>query len=154
MPANNLAALKLRDTPMRLTLSASVANDLGALKKSLKELAERLGHTSCATGCNEFFLGVERHYVATANKASVALHAHPLSVVGLPSDPVPWKTVRVTAPGAVFDDIDTLSSSIEKVLGRLGCGKCCSGFDVLFQRELDGFQFDERLGLRGTGQFA
>lgn len=147
-------ALQQRDTPMRLTLSAAVANDLGALRKGLKDLAERLGHSNCATGCNELHLRLERDFVVNATKSAVALNPQPLPPIGLPQDPIPIKSVRVMAPAAVLDDIGSLSSAIEKVLGRLGCASCCSGFDILFQRELDGFMFDAALGLRGTGRFA
>ncbi len=150
----NPAALKLRDAPMRLTLSAAVANDLGALRKGLKDLAERLGHSACATGCNELHLRLERDFVVDRTKSAVALNPQPLPPLGLPQDPIPVKAVRVTAPAAVFNDIGALNGAIEKVLGRLGCGACCSGFDILFQRELDGFVVDAKLGLRGTGRFA
>ena len=149
--------LKQRGTAMRLTLSAGVANDLKALKRGLKDLAERLGHSACATGCNEFHLNLERDFAARISGSAVSLNPQPLpplSAVGLPQDPIPWKAVRVTAPAAVFDDIDRLGSSIEKVLGRLGCPNCCSGFDILFQREMDGFAIDAKFGIKGTGRFA
>lgn len=150
----NTAALSRRDTPMRLTLSASVANDLGALRKGLKDLAERLGHTACATGCNELHLRLEREFVVSRSKAAVMLNPQPLPPVALPQDPIPWKSVRVSAPSQVLDNIDALSSTLEKVLGKLGCPACCSGYDILFQRELDGFIVDAKQGLRGTGRFA
>ena len=150
----NPAALKLRDAQVRLTLSASVANDLGALRKGLKDLAERLGHSACATGCNELHLRLERDFVVDRTKSAVALNPQPLPPLALPQDPIPFKAVRVIAPAAVFDDIGALNGAIEKVLGRLGCPACCSGFDILFQRELDGFVLDAQLGLRGTGRFA
>jgi hypothetical protein len=97
---------------------------------------------------------LERDFVVNGTKTAVALNPQPLPPIGLPTDPVPWKAIRVTAPGAVLDDIGSLSSAIEKVVGRLGCAPCCSGFDILFQRELDGFAIDAALSLRGTGRFA
>lgn len=150
----NTAALSRRDAPMRLTLSASVAGDLGALRKGLKDLAERLGHVACATGCNELHLQLERDFVVNRSKAAVMLNPQPLPPIALPQDPIPWKTVRVSAPGAVMDNIDALSATLEKVLGKLGCGACCSGFDITFQREFDGFVVDAKQGLRGMGRFA
>jgi hypothetical protein len=146
--------LKLRGTAMRLTLSAGVANDIGRLKKSLKELADRLGHSACATGCNSLFINLERDFAVKFDHSEVALNPQPLppiASVALPQDPVP---IRVTAPGAVFDSIENLSGAIVKVLGKLGCEPCSSGFDILFQRELDGFAFDAKLGMKGTGRFA
>jgi hypothetical protein len=149
-----LAVLQMRDAPMRLSLSAAVANDLGALRKGLKDLADRLGHSACATGCNELHLRLERDFVVNRSKSAVALNPQPLPPLALPQDPIPWKAVRVTAAGSVLDNIDALSGALEKVLGRLGCPACCSGFDILFQREMDGFVIDARQGLRGTGRFA
>lgn len=150
----NAFQLKERGAPMRLTLSAGVANDLKVLKQGLKDLAERLGHSACATGCNEFHLKVERDFAARISNNVVALNPQPLPPLALPQDPIPVKTVRVSAPAAVFDNIEQLGSTIEKVLGRLGCPACCSGFDILFQRELDGFIVDTKLGIKGTGRFA
>lgn len=149
----NASALKLRGGAVRLTLSAGIANDLSALRKGLKDLAERLGHPACATGCNELALNLERDFVVRRDKTVVALNPQPLPPL-LPQDPIPWKAVRVSLPGGAFDNIETLGSAIERVLGRLGCPSCCSGFDILFQRELDGFVFDAKLDIRGTGRFA
>lgn len=146
--------LKLRGASMHLTLSVGVANDLTALKTGLKDLAERLGHSACATGCNELHLNLERDFAARISNNAVALNPQPLPPIALPTDPVPWKAVRVAAPATVFDNIEHLGSVIEKVLGRLGCPACCSGFDILFQRELDGFVVDAKLGIQGTGRFA
>jgi hypothetical protein len=147
--------LKLRGAAMRLTLSAGVANDVGRLKNSLKDLADRLGHSACATGCNSLFIDLERDFSVKFDHNQVALNPQPLPPIsarfGLPQDPIP---VHVTAPGAVFDSIDNLSGAIVKVLGKLGCESCSSGFDILFQRELDGFAFDAKLGMKGTGRFA
>ncbi|HTN48968.1 MAG TPA: hypothetical protein VMK32_06015 [Burkholderiaceae bacterium] len=155
MPKGRIDAsqLKLRGTAMRLTLAAGVANDLNLLKKGLKDLAERLGHSACATGCNSLHLNLERDFAVRLDHNAVALNPQPLppiATVALPQDPIP---LRVTAPGAVFDNIENLSSAIEKVVGRLGCAACCSGFDIFFQRELDGFAFDAKLGMKGTGRF-
>jgi hypothetical protein len=74
--------------------------------------------------------------------------------VGQPHDPIPWNPINVSVPGAVFDNIETLGSTIEKVLGRLGCPACCSGFDIFFQREMDGFVVNAKQEITGTGQFA
>jgi hypothetical protein len=146
----NAFQLKERGAAMRLTLSAGVANDLKVLKQGLKDLADRLGHSACATGCNELHLKVERDFAARISNNVVALNPQPLP----PIDPIPFRAVRVSAPAAVFDNIEQLGSSIEKVLGRLGCPACCSGFDILFQRELDGFVVDTKLGIKGTGRFS
>ena len=54
-----------RGGAIRLTLPARVANDLGALQKGLKSLAERLGHPQCATGCDILHFTLEREFTLT-----------------------------------------------------------------------------------------
>src|SRR6185295_7534791 len=60
---------------VRLTMSAKVANDLGALQKGLKSLAERMGHPQCATGCDILHLATEREFTLGAD---VSLNPQPL----------------------------------------------------------------------------
>lgn len=133
---------------VRLTLSAGVANDLGTLKQSLKSLAERLGHPSCATGCDILHLHLEREFIADAIGGRVSVHP-----VALPQDPVPLRTVHVSAPNGALDSVENLSTAIERVVGKLGCGQCCSGFDILFQRELGVLGLDKELNVHGFGRF-
>lgn len=151
-----------RGGAVRLTISAKIANDLGALQSGLKQLAERLGHPACATGCDVLFLGLERELTLNANSE---LNPQPLPPITdntsfsggslqLPSDPVPWHTVRVSVPPQVMENIGDLSRVTGLVLGKLGCPSCCSGFDIAFQRESDHFAVDAKLNIRGHGRFA
>jgi hypothetical protein len=143
----------LRGGTIRLTLPAKVASDLGALQRGLRQLAERLGHPQCATGCDVLHLGLEREFRLDAK---VELNPQPLPPGPLqmgPGWPVPWHGVRVSVPTAVLGDIDKLTGTIAAVLGRLGCAACCSGFDIEFMREFDHFAVDEKLGVVGFGSF-
>jgi hypothetical protein len=147
------AKLARQGGAVRLTLSARAANDLGALQRSLKSLAERLGHPACATGCDILFLQLERDF--TVND-EVALNPQPLPPRGglaLPSDPVPIRTVQVMIPEKVNNNLKSIQKALATTLGKLGCPECCSGFDILFQRELDLIAFDERLSATGFGRF-
>jgi hypothetical protein len=138
---------------VRLTLSARVANDIGALERSLKSLAERLGHPACATGCDTLFLQLERDFVVGDE---VALNPQPLPPRGglaLPQDPVPAGTVQVLIPERVNNNIKSIQKALATTLGKLGCPACCSGFDILFRRELDLIAFDDRLNATGFGRF-
>jgi len=126
----------------------------------LKDLAGRLGHPACATGCDLFHIGIEREF--TMSSAS-ELNPQPLPPVSndmfaqvsraLPQDPVPARTVNVSVPAAVLGNIDNLNRVIGKVLGKLGCAACCSGFDIAFRRELDSITVDEQLNIHGFGNF-
>jgi hypothetical protein len=142
---------------VRLTLSARAANDLDALQKSLKSLAERLGHPACATGCDSLFMQVEREFVLTEE---LQLHAAPQSQQVLhgvtraaPQDPIPTGPVHVLISDRINNNIKSLQRAVGATLGKLGCPACCSGFDILFQRELDLIAIDDRFGAKGFGRF-
>lgn len=145
------AKLARQGGAVRLTLSAKVANDLGALERSLKSLAERLGHPNCATGCDTLFLQLERDFVVGDE---VALNPQPLPPQGgleLPSDPIPW-AVQVLIPERVNNNVKSIQKALATTLGKLGCPACCSGFDIVFRRELDAIAFDDRLNAIGFGR--
>jgi hypothetical protein len=148
MPAAKVSA---RQGVVRLTLPAAVANDLDGLQKSLASLAERMGHPSCATGCDVLFLQTEREF---GLNAALELNPQPLpphGLRGLPTDPVP---VLVNLPARLGGNIDTLKQAVAATVEKLGCGKCCSGFDIAFRQELDLIAFDARGKLQGFGRFA
>lgn len=136
---------------VRLTMTAKTANDLGALQAGLKSLAERLGHPACATGCDILHLMTEREFTLGSE---VALNPQPLpprdETMLLAQDST--RTVTVSIPARVSGDINALTRAAEVVLGKLGCGACCSGFDILFRRELDVIVLDDRLNVQGFGR--
>jgi hypothetical protein len=139
---------------IRLTLPAKVANDLGALQKGLKSLAERLGHPKCATGCDILHLGLEREFLLTD---AARLNPQPLPPAN--PDPTPWRfepdpdpwRVTVTIPDKVNNSIDALTKAVAVVVDRLGCKACCSGFDILFRREIGTIALDEQLNVARFG---
>src|SRR5215213_8743998 len=109
---------------VRLTMSAKVAADLGALQKGLKSLAERLGHPNCATGCDILHIGMEREFIFGQFGNEAALNPQPLPPMerfALGPHPEPWKTVTVAIPDKVSRDINALTRATAAVLGKLGC---------------------------------
>ena len=140
-----------RGGAIRLTLPAKVANDLGALQKGLKSLAERLGHPQCATGCDILHLGLEREFMLTD---AVALNPQPLPPGPDPLRfgplPDPWR-ITVTIPDKVNNSIDALTKAVAVVVDKLGCKPCCSGFDILFRREIATIVLDEQLNIARFG---
>jgi len=153
MPAVKLAR---QGGAVRLTLSAHAANDLGALQKSLKSLAERLGHPNCATGCDSLFLQVERDFHLTEELQLRALpQAHPLAeqFSRSASQDTSSGPVTVLISDRINNNIKSLQRAVETALGKLGCPACCSGFDILFQRELDLIAVDDRFKAEGFGRF-
>jgi hypothetical protein len=140
----------------RLTMPARVANDLNALQKGLRSLAERLGHPKCATGCDILHFMLEREFVISEK---VELNPQPLPPRAGPL-PDPWlarpsgsaRTVLVSIPTAVNSDVESLGKAIGAVVDKLGCKACCSGFDILFQRELEVLGVDERFAVTSIGR--
>jgi len=59
------------------------------------------------------------------------------------SNPMPGGAVRVTVPVSVAFNLEKMQSITKTVLGKLGCGACCSGFDLRFIHEND-FRFNEK----------
>lgn len=141
---------------VRLTMAARVANDLHALQRGLRSLAERLGHPACATGCDVLHLMMESEFSLSEK---VELNPQPLPPKGPLPDP--WhaqagssaRTVLVSIPAKVSGDIESLTKAVGAVVDKLGCKPCCSGFDILFQRELAVIGLDERLNVSGVGRF-
>jgi hypothetical protein len=132
---------------VRLTLPTRVANDLDALQKGLGSLAERLGHTACATGCDILEIMQEREFILSE---AVALNPQPLpphpDLLRAGPHPDPWR-VAVTIPDTVNNNIDSLKKAVAVAVGKLGCSSCCSGFDIAFRREVGTMALDERLNV-------
>src|SRR5215813_5298593 len=94
---------------VRLTLPATVANDLPSLQRGLKSLADRLGHPACATGCDILHLMLEEEFGFDVDK--VALNPQPLP----PRERLLAQSaglVTVTIPDAVNNDIDALTKAV------------------------------------------
>ena len=151
--ADTAVKVSHHDGTVRLTLGARVANDLNALQKGLRSLAERLGHPACATGCDILHLMTEQEF-SLSDK--VELNPQPLPPRAGPT-PDPWRasgrTVLVSIPAKVSNDIESLTKAMAAVVGKLGCKPCCSGFDILFQRELGALGVDEHLNVSGIGRY-
>ncbi len=150
-----MAAAKLarQGGAVRLTLSARTANDFGALERSLKSLAERLGHPACATGCDTLFIELEREFTLGDE---VMLNPQPLpprDSLMISEAGVSPRAVQVMIPEKVNNNIKSIQKALATTLGKLGCPACCSGFDIHFRRELDMIAFDDRLNARGFGRF-
>ena len=68
-------------------------------------------------------------------------------------DPLPWatgRTIRVTVPHDVHFNIEKMQRIQKDILGRLGCGACCSGWDIRFDIERS-FLVDAQLNVRVGG---
>ena len=120
---------------LRISIPASVANDLDAFKQSIETLAERLGCASCFSGADctfemeRDFLVDEKRGVNRGNRKS------------LTDRPAQTRDITLSVPTEVTNDLKKILTVVDHVARRLGKhGQnqfCCSGFDITFRRELD-----------------
>jgi hypothetical protein len=115
---------------VRVTIPAAVAYNLESFQKSIATLVERLGCRPCFSGADCQFLH-ERDFIINEKLQAVTVGA-----VQEPQ-PNPWRSATATLPSKVANNLDQIKSVVASIAGRLGCGGCCSGFDILFQREIN-----------------
>lgn len=113
---------------IRVSIPAAVAYDLGSLKKGIKSLMDRLGHPECFSGVNCGFQ-LERDFVIDER-----LKVHAIARTNVADAPA-VNPVSASLPGKVSYNIDLVMESIANIADRLGCGACCSGFDIFFAQE-------------------
>ena len=127
---------------VRISMPASVANDLNAFKKGVTALAERLGCGSCFSGVDCTFL-MERDYVVNE---SLEVTPVPRVSEGLGASQVAGSSagVRVSLPTEVNYDLAKILNVVDIVGRNLGqhwlqggLAFCCSGFDITFEQELN-----------------
>jgi hypothetical protein len=97
-----------------------------------------------------------------AARAVSAVVAIPLVRVGIPTkrkgnvvdkgaiDPralAGGRTVQVSLPASVAFDLDRFQEVQRSILDKLGCGACCSGWDIRFDLQRQ-FLVDEKLNIR------
>ena len=58
------------------------------------------------------------------------------------------RTVHVVVPAQIAFNLDRMQTVTREILGRLGCDKCHSGWDIRFRLETD-FIVDEQGKVRG-----
>ena len=130
--------------PVRISVPAAVAYDLTAFQKGIANLVERLGCGACFFGADCTFVH-ERDFVINEQLEARSFAG---ASVQLPQDPVPMRLARATLPGKVSNNLKQIQAVVANIAGRLGCGACCSGFDIHFRRELD-FVVNEAGQIRG-----
>jgi len=128
--------------PVRVSISASVAADLGHFKKAVGSILDKLGCPACCSGHDIHFellrnlTFVERieedFQVRTFANAKVAQDA-PAMVASLAPD--------------TAQEIDHVFEAIDRIADLAGCPACCSGHDLLFGLERQ-FVMDERLNIK------
>ena len=127
---------------VRISMPASVANDLDAFKKSVAAVAERLGCGNCFSGVDCTFQ-MERNFIVNEE---LRIASRPAVNIGTADTPGVGaaRGVTVSVPPAVNYDLEKVLRVIDIVgrdLGQHwrsgGLAWCCSGFDITLQQELE-----------------
>lgn len=119
---------------VRITIPAAVAYNLEAFQKGIATLVERLGCRSCFSGADCTFQ-LERDFVIN-EKLEISQAGTRLMSTDPDGDPVlPLRGVTATLPHTVSYDLKQVQSIVASIAGKLGCGACCSGFDIRFLHE-------------------
>jgi hypothetical protein len=123
---------------VRVSIPASVANDLGAVKKSVHAVLERIGCPACCSG-HDIHLEIQREITLGKGFAEVSRAAAFGASRGAQAVSV---GVR---PGAV-QDLGGVEAMFDKLADLTGHQACISGYDFRVQME-EMFIFDRNLAM-------
>jgi hypothetical protein len=132
---------------VRVSLPASVANDIDAFKKGIGNLMEKLGCGKCFSGADCRFSTIKDWVID--EKLSVSHHRRfpDADPEGSPADVSPEAVVTMSAKASY--DIKLVFRAIDKI-AKIGGHPCHSGRDVLFQQELR-YMVDESVNILRYG---
>ena len=127
--------------PVRVSLPASVAAEIGSFKKAIGSILDKLGCAACCSG-HDIYFDLQRDFVFRDLKdVAVPLSTRSLSALR-PADAVN----RVGLNPRVADKIDNVFATIDRIADFSGCPKCCSGRDLRLQLEQN-FVLDSQLNI-------
>ena len=137
MPAKFELAIK----PVRVSIPASVAADIGTYKKAIGTILDRLGCRACCSG-HDIFFELQRDIVlanGVKDAARVAVTPN-VGVTALAAQ----NTLRVGIKPELADNIDNVFAALERIAEISGHPACATGCDMFFRLESN-FVLDARL---------
>jgi hypothetical protein len=126
-----MAADKAYLGPVRISIPATVANDLGSLQKSIANLVGELGCRPCFSGADCYFEQFQTFYL---NKRGDP-QPQPNDALFLDPQPRAASPVKVFVPDKIGFNLDVVQESVARVVDQLACPKCHSGMPVAWIRE-------------------
>jgi hypothetical protein len=133
-----------RNSPVRVSIPASVAADIGTYKKAIGSILDRLGCPACCSG-HDIFFELQRDVVLRKGvraKARVGF-APGAEVAALASPPV----LRVGIKPNIAGNIENVFEALERIAEISGHPACATGCDMFLQLETN-FVLDAKLNLR------
>lgn len=126
--------------PVRVSLPASVAANIGDLKKAIGGILGKLGCPQCCSG-HDIFLELQREIVLRDGLGSPAeIAVAPASV----SKVAPRNTVRVGISPKLADKIDEVFTAVDRIAELSGHPACATGCDIFLLLERN-FVVDAKL---------
>lgn len=125
-----------KNEPVRIIVPTSVGYDLKQFKQCLTAVAAHLGHPNCASGLPDCHFNFRGPLLRVDEKLEVHNLAPQAQLAASGT-----RTVKVGLPKSVNNNLDSISKVVDQVARRIGCLGCTSGFDIMFQQELDTFSF-------------
>ncbi|MCK0149100.1 hypothetical protein MWU54_03630 [Marivita sp. S6314] len=125
-------------SPVRVTMPASVAADIGVFKKAVGTILDKLGCPACCSG-HDIRFDIHRDLVFR----DLESRGMPRAMAEVKPRPAANTVALAPETGA---QIDNVFRAIDKIAEFTGCGACCSGHDLRLQFEQN-FLLDEQLNV-------
>ncbi|MEZ5363180.1 MAG: hypothetical protein R2748_12770 [Bryobacterales bacterium] len=140
-----MTAVSKTPGPVRVSLPASVAADIGSLKKAMGSILDKLGCQACCSG-HDIFIELQRDLVLRKDlKARAEVGVAPMMVRSAAFQKT-RPAVRVGISPRVADSIDNVFLAIDRIAELSGHTACATGCDMFFNLELN-YVLDAKLGI-------
>lgn len=127
---------KIKEGPVRIIVPTSVGYDIKRFKECLSVVGRRLGCPTCFSGRPDCQFILAAPALMIDDKLAVHDVVHPDHPAGNGSP-----TISVGLPKTVSNNLELINQVVDQVVGRIGCLPCTSGFDLIFQQELNSMSF-------------
>lgn len=155
MEAKEFLRRPLEGRTVRVTIPASVANNLDLFKNSIGDLMEKLGCGHCFSGADCRFDLLREWVISEKGEAnfytttgiSKALDREDAFGLG---EAAPRITAQMHPTAA--NDIKSVFSAIDQIGKHLGCAPCHSGYDMEFQNAIRYLRINEQVEVIAAGR--
>lgn len=120
--------------PVRVSIPAEVAADLGAFKKTVGSILDKLGCQACCSG-KDISFELQRDVLVQDFKGTTVSAAGASIDAATSLEAVPTTTVALS-PKLAYD-IDNVFAAIDRVGRITGCENCCTGRNLSFRNEVN-----------------
>jgi len=128
--------------PVRVSIPASVAADIGSYKKAVGSILDKLGCGGCCSG-HDIFFELQREVVLSRSLKDTAI---PAAVRNVDRDIVSLPTVRVGLKPELSYEIENVFLALDRIAELSGHTACATGCDMLLELE-SRFVLDAKLGI-------